>query len=346
MTGCLVGVVANPASGRDIRRLVSGASVFDNAEKGAMIVRLLSGLGAVGVDRVLLMPAGDGVAESLFRKMRGRTAPLVAQPLPEMEFIDMALRGDADDTAEAVSTMLERGAAAIVVLGGDGTHRIVAKHCDGVPLCALSTGTNNAFPELREATVAGLAAGLVATGRVSSRGSLRREKLLRVTAGGRSDCALVDVALSSDRFVGARALWRPEGLIEAFVTFAGPCAVGLSGIAAHLDPISRRAPWGLHLRLAPPEQAASVVTAALAPGLVIPVGVDEVRRLQPGEVVETAVSGGCVALDGEREIELSQDSRVVVALGKGPFVIDIDAVMAQAAADHLLNGARRQIELN
>ena len=54
--------------------------------------------------------------------------------------------------------------AAIVVLGGDGTHRVVAEARGDVPLCALSTGTNNVFPELREATVAGLATGLVATG--------------------------------------------------------------------------------------------------------------------------------------------------------------------------------------
>ena len=46
-----VGVVANPASGRDVRRLVTGASVFDNAEKGAMVHRLMAGLGAAGVDR-------------------------------------------------------------------------------------------------------------------------------------------------------------------------------------------------------------------------------------------------------------------------------------------------------
>src|SRR5680860_1634682 len=78
LTDCLVGVVANPASGRDIRRLVSGASVFDNTEKGSMIVRLLGGLGAVAVDRALLMPAGDGVAESLHRHLRGRTGMLLS----------------------------------------------------------------------------------------------------------------------------------------------------------------------------------------------------------------------------------------------------------------------------
>ncbi len=339
MTGCLVGVVANPASGRDIRRLVSGASVFDNAEKGAMIARLLAGLGSVGVDRTLLMPAGDGVAESLLRHIGGRSGPLLAQPLPELEFIDMPLCGNATDTAHAVSAMLEQGAVVIVVMGGDGTHRIVAQHCHDVPLCALSTGTNNAFPEFREATVAGLAVGLVATGRVSPRRVVRREKLLRVTAAERTDCALVDVALTPDRFVGAKALWRPEDLSEAFVALADPCAVGLSGIAAQLDPIPRRSPWWLHLHLAPPEGAASVVTAPLAPGLVVEVGVDEVHRLQPGEVVETSMRGGCLALDGEREIELDErDGSVVVALGKGPLVIDVDAVMAQAAEDHLLNG--------
>src|SRR5680860_185698 len=347
LTDCLVGVVANPASGRDIRRLVSGASVFDNTEKGSMIVRLLGGLGAVAVDRALLMPAGDGVAESLHRHLRGRTGMLAAQPLPEVEFLDIAPQGDAGDTARAVTAMVERGARAIAVLGGDGTHRIVAKHCHDVPLCALSTGTNNAFPEFREATAAGLAAGLVATGRVDFRASLRREKLLSVAvSGGRIDRALVDVALSTDRWIGARALWRPQDLSEAFVTFGDPCAVGLSAVAGQLDPTARSTPWGLHLRFAPPERAASVVTAALAPGLVTAVGVDEIRRLQPGEVVETTMPGGCVALDGEREIELSDGDRVSVTLGEGPLVIDVDKVMAQAAAHHLFNGAAARLPLN
>ena len=35
-----VGVIANPMSGRDIRRLVAGASVFPSAEKASMVVAL------------------------------------------------------------------------------------------------------------------------------------------------------------------------------------------------------------------------------------------------------------------------------------------------------------------
>ena len=66
---------------------------------------------------------------------------------------------------QAVAAICETGARAIVVLGGDGTHRVVARACGDVPICALSTGTNNAFPEWRETTVAGLATGFYVTGR-------------------------------------------------------------------------------------------------------------------------------------------------------------------------------------
>ena len=115
-----VGVVANPASGRDVRRLVTGASVFDNAEKGAMVHRLMAGLGAAGVDRVVMMPAGSGVSQSLQRHLRGRTGHLADQRLPELEVLDMVLCEDARDSVAAVAAMAERRVAAIVVLGGDG----------------------------------------------------------------------------------------------------------------------------------------------------------------------------------------------------------------------------------
>jgi predicted polyphosphate/ATP-dependent NAD kinase len=68
-----VGVVVNPASGRDLRRLVTGASVFDNAEKAAMVHRLMAGLGAARGDRVVMMPAGSGLSQSLQRHLSGRT---------------------------------------------------------------------------------------------------------------------------------------------------------------------------------------------------------------------------------------------------------------------------------
>jgi ATP-NAD kinase N-terminal domain len=336
-----VGVVANPASGRDVRRLVTGASVFDNAEKGAMVHRLMAGLGAAGVDRVVMMPAASGVSQSLQRHLRGRTGQLADQPLPELEVLEMALHEDARDSVAAVLAMAERPVAAIVVLGGDGTHRVVAGHCGDIPLCALSTGTNNAFPELREATVAGLATGLVAAGRLGGEGLVRRAKRLEVAVGGGPvrETALVDVAVTAERWVGSRALWRAGAISEALVTFASPSAVGLSAVAAAVGPVPRAAPFGLHLRLAPPEEAPRVVTVPLAPGLVADVGVADARRVAPGEVVPLAARAGCLALDGEREVELGPGDQVTVRLGQGPLVIDVDAVMAAASEQGILHQA-------
>ncbi len=80
---------------------------------------------------------------------------------------------------------------AIVVLGGDGTQRLVAGACGEVPIVPLSTGTNNVFPESREATIAGLATGLVATGKIPAAEATVRNKILRLEIDGvheRSSC--------------------------------------------------------------------------------------------------------------------------------------------------------------
>ena len=327
-----VGIVANPASGRDIRRLVAGASVFGNADKAAMVFRLLTGLGAVGVQRALMMPAGDGLSRTLQRHLSGP----VSGELPALEVLDMPLTSTATDTTHAVERMCAEGVAAIVVLGGDGTHRVVAKGCGDVPICALSTGTNNVFPEMRETTIAGIATGLVATGR-GGLGALRRAAALVVERPGADpDLALVDVAVTSERFVGARALWRPETLSELFVTFADPSAVGLSSVAGMLAPGAR----GLHVRIArDPAQTHVVLQVALAPGLVTPIAVASYETLEHSAAVALAPDGRSIALDGEREIERHGDDGATVRLLDGPLRIDVDAVMgAYAASLHAAAG--------
>lgn len=335
--GVCVGVIANPASGRDIRRLVSGATVFGNADKAGMVFRLLSGLGASGVERVLMMPAADGLSSTLHRQLLSHANARPAHgapPFPAFEELPQRLDGTAADSVQAVERMREAGVAAIVVLGGDGTHRVVAKACGDVPLCALSTGTNNAFPEMRESTVAGLATGLLATGRVSAAdGTVRREGALAVErAGAAADLALVDVAVSPERFVGARALWRHADVTDLFVAFADPGAVGLSSVAGLLKPLARRRGRGLHVRFArDPYEALATLHVACAPGLVAAVSVAGFRTLGTGQAIELPAATGSIALDGEREIERGRGEPVTVRLVPGPLTIDIDAVMAVAA---------------
>lgn len=329
-----LGIVANPMSGRDIRRLVARASVFPNAEKINMVLRLIEAAGALGVETVHLSTDTMGLAAGVLRESRRRTGS--AGRWPKLEFHEPELlAGTADDTRAHVRGMADRGVAAFVVLGGDGTVRAAVPALGDLPVLPLSTGTNNAFPEMWEATVAGTAAALVATGRVDVADGTYRAKTLTVTAGERTEIALVDVCVNTAMHVGSRALWEVGTLRELSCAFAEPHAVGLSSIAGLVRPTGRRDPGGV--RVALDVAAESRVLAPIAPGVLAPIGVAAVDDLHPGRPVASAVTAGTVAVDGEREIEFGPRSPVTVTLRHdGPHVVDVRAVLAAAARHDLL----------
>jgi len=331
----LVGIVTNPASGRDIRRLVSCASLFPTSEKVSMATRVIAALGAFGVDEVFLMPDHSGIAGGVLRAVRSHAARATDR-WPEVRFIFQEVEQTANDTRRAVRAMLAKGVRTIVVLGGDGTHRVVASECGSIPLVTLSTGTNNVFPDLREATVAGMAAALCATGRIDHKSICRRNKRLNVCLGDRCEIALVDVAISRSRYVGSRAVWEPDDLSEIFVTFAEPDAVGLSSIAGLMRPTGRDVAEGCHVRLdsQSPEQW---LCAPIGPGLICVWPVREVVALPPGVITKIGLKRGTVALDGEREIEFGPDEFPLVWLDReGPLTVDVRRTLDLAAGEGLL----------
>ena len=301
-----VGIIANPASGRDLRRLTANAGLYSSTDKASAIQRLLAAFGATGIGQVLL-PS------------------------------DLPLTQTVADTRLATRRMVERGVAMIAVLGGDGTHKAVAAEAGDVPLLTLSTGTNNAFPELREATSAGLAGGLLASGRVPASIGLRRNKrlLVKVPEQRLAECALVEVAVSPQRFIGARALSRSEDLSEVFACFAEPHAIGLSALCGLWCPVSRQDPHGAWVRLNP--GADQALLAPLAPGLLQGCGITASGTLSPGVAHPRILASGTLALDGEREIEFAEhDSPTITLDHQGPLSVDVEAVLAHAARHHLL----------
>jgi predicted polyphosphate/ATP-dependent NAD kinase len=330
----VVGVVANPLSGRDIRRLVTQASVFPTAEKASMIQRMLTAFQAVGVHRVLLSTDLGGISAAVYRAIGRRRGQGVAWP--EVEFLDgQPIRQTAEDTVDAVRRMVAAGARVVVCLGGDGTARVTATAIGDAAMLPLSTGTNNAFPVVREATVAGLAAGLVATGAVPATAATSRAKVLEVAAGGRAEIALIDVAVSTERHVGARAVWDPGTLTQLFCAFAEPDAIGLSSILGQLAPTDRRERHGVLARIAP--GAPRQVLAPIAPGLVAPVGVTQVERMRPGAIYPIDAGSGVIAVDGERELAFGPGDRPTVRLRTdGPRCVDVPAVLAASARLGLL----------
>ena len=251
-----------------------------------MVFRLMAGLGAAGVDRALMMPAADGVGERARRQLP-HARPRCAAPFPELEVLGCRSTARPRTPTAPSRRWSREGVAAIVVLGGDGTHRVVAKACGDTPICALSTGTNNVFPEMREATVAGLAAGLVATGRAGPT-ALRREGAARASATAPSR------PRARRRRRDPRALRRRPRAVarrrrpELFVAFADPSAVGLSSIAGLLRR-SRAARRGLHVRLAANGRRDHARSARAGPGRPV---ASTSTRADPGEPVALGAGDG------------------------------------------------------
>lgn len=336
-----IGIVANPVSARDIRRLVANANSLQIADRANIVLRVLAALAATGVRDVLMMPDNGGIRSLLERGLQ-RSRALDTQAWPTVRYVDMPVTSTVNDTLRAVDAMVAAKVAAIVVLGGDGTHRAVASRCGAIPIAGLSTGTNNAFPDLREPTITGLAAGLYATGRVPAAIACRGNKILQVDVNSdeRQEIALVDVAITTERYIGARALWKADGFRELFVTFAEAHAIGMSAIAGLIQPVARHEPHGLHVTLAAPARSPWRVQAPIAPGLIEPVGVRDWQRLPPAQPVILAPAAGSVAVDGEREIEFSERDRISVCLQTDAFrTLDVSRVLHYAAEQQLLLAA-------
>jgi predicted polyphosphate/ATP-dependent NAD kinase len=347
VSGPTIGIVANPASARDIRRIVTNASNLQIADRVNILLRLLSSARACGVARALVMPDKSGIRALLTRHLqREQHLQQAHHAFPEVEFLDMEPTTTVEDTFTATRLLHRAGVSAIVVLGGDGTHRAVVRELSllraRVPIAGLSTGTNNAFPEMREPTITGIAVGLYATGCLGDSEALSANKLLEVAIDNgqtvQRDIALVDAVISSERVVGARALWKPESLAAAYVSFADPQAIGLSAIAGLLQPVGRYEPGGLAVTLCDdPERQRTRVAAPIAPGLVRPIGVAQWTPMRADEPHAVAQEAGVIALDGERELPFADSDDVTVTLRENAFfTVDVARCMQVAAREGLL----------
>jgi predicted polyphosphate/ATP-dependent NAD kinase len=315
-----VGIIPNPASGKDIRRLVAQGSVFDNQEKANIVARLLLGLEAVGVERAWIMPDSFGIGLRALERIHLNRL--------HASLLDLAITHTSVDTERAAMLLIDMGVGCIVTLGGDGTNRLVARASSQVPLMAVSTGTNNVFPTMVEGTLAGLAAGLVARGLADA--AVRRVPYLEVNRPDSAvDIALVDAAAYDEQFVGARAMWDSTRILELVLARVEPGTIGLSSIAAHLG-LETPAGSGVYMRMGDGGQR---VLAPIAPGLLASVPVADYQVLRAGDAVRFCQPRPCtLALDGEREVTLPGGSEVCIRLNAdGPRVVDVRHAIGLAA---------------
>ena len=137
--GSAIGIIANPVSARDIRRVIANATALQITDRANIVLRVLSCVKACGVDTVYMMPENGGIRHHVRRGI-DRAENQGLKHFPKLEYLDYKISGTVDDTLKAARLMKEKGVAAIVVLGGDGTHRAVVtvlrrrsdcRHLDG-----------------------------------------------------------------------------------------------------------------------------------------------------------------------------------------------------------------------
>ena len=315
-----VGIIANPAAGKDIRRLVAQGRFVTNQEKVNILRRVLAGIESVGIRRVVFMPDMSRLGHG---SLDGSTQGL------SVEFADILVTNKEIDSTRAAEAMRDQGVGCIVTLGGDGTNRAVAKGAGDVPIVPISTGTNNVFPQMMEGTVAGIAAGVVASGSVDLEQVTRRSTALEVSIDGTArDSALVDVAVSTHRFIGARALWDIDTISELFLARTDAGAIGLSAIGSRLRPSDGSERSAVHVALG---AGGGKVDAPIAPGLVTTVPVSSWKLMDVGEPVEIGLRPCTVALDGERALSVGAERSAHVTLrDNGPLVVDVERSIREA----------------
>lgn len=317
-----IGIIANPASGKDIRRLVSHATVVDNNEKVNIVKRLILSAQGYGVERIYIMPDTFLIGYKAIEDLR-----LSRELKIDVEIIDMKIKGNFTDTIRATEFMEKRGVGCIVVLGGDGTNRAVAKAITKTPLIGISTGTNNVYPQMIEGTVVGMAAAAVASGICDVEEIISRDKRIEIIKDGQLvDIALVDCVISKQTFIGSKAIWNIEDIDKVIVSRAHPASIGFSTIVGTSFIIRAKDKFGALINV---NTGSKKVKVPIAAGTIEKITVDDVKILKLDEKIHfISEYRGVMALDGEREVPFKAGEQFEIKVTRnGPYRVIVDKAL-------------------
>ena len=327
MSNGKLGLVVNPMSGRDVRRLAARATNMTHEAKRDIVARVAAGADAMGVTDIYITKEPFRISSMALEHM-----PLNAR----VHVVEHKLENDAADTERTVEAFREAGCETFVSLGGDGTNRAIVRAWPDVDLVPLSTGTNNVFPVLVEPTVAGVVAGLNACGKLpdaQAHGLKARVKVLHVKTPYQDDVGLIDAVLLRRDHVGNLLPFDESRIAQILLTRAEPNSIGMSPIGGYVHPVYAQDEHGLLVTIHPDAQP---VLAPLSPGLFKPVPVRDASEIA-FDVAVPFRGPGVIALDGDRDLKLKEGDHATVSIRRdGPWVIDVEAAMRWATSQGIM----------
>ncbi|NLC73271.1 MAG: ATP-NAD kinase [Ruminococcaceae bacterium] len=316
-----IGIIANPASGKDIRRLVSYATTIDNNEKVNICKRIVLAAQALGVNEIFFMPDTFMIGYAVLDSLESDRVLC-----SKISVLDFEIEAGLADTVRSAKLMEELKVGCIIVLGGDGTSRAAAKSICTTPMISVSTGTNNVYPTMMEGTVVGMAAAAVALMEDPYSCCIHDKRLEISINGFLRDIALIDGVLSDDLFAGAKAIWDPCSLRFIAVSRCHPATIGFSSVAGAINVVEDTDDYGFAVTLNSGISKSSdrIVRAPIAAGVIAPVVVSNAERLDLDKPYEfEIIRPGMIALDGERELRVNPGDIVSINVSRnGPYRVN------------------------
>lgn len=310
-------------AGRDVRRLAARASTVTHENKMDAVARAATGADAMGIDEIVVVREPFRIAERALEWL-----PLNAS----VQLVETPLEHSERDTEYALTEFVAKEVDHVVSLGGDGTHRIIARTVPDICLVPISTGTNNVYPQTVEPTIAGMVGALGARGLLPQEICGRHSKIAHLSLSEQTeDIGVIDIVCMENDLVGNLRPFDPQKLRELVLTRAEPASIGMSPIGGLVDPISEEEDAGLYVKLG----SGKPRRIAVSPGHFRDVRIEQTRRVDLGEPVFLK-GPGLIAIDGDRLYQMTTQDRAEITLRRdGPFVYDVQKAMTYAAQQGL-----------
>ena len=320
-----IGIIANPFSGRDIRRFTSFAFSVTNPEKENMVTRMILSLQAFDVDNIYLMPDSYRLNSNIVAKVLSTHGAK-----NNIHIIDTVFPIDKpQDTIDSIKEMEKLGVQVLIVMGGDGTNRLAAKATKNIPIIAVSTGTNNVYPTFSEGTSVGTAAAFIATYGYDIPGIIRDKQLEIYVNGEFKDIATVDVLICKNPFTGSKAVWKIEEIEDIMVCRTRSVAIGFSSIIGCQVFCNDDDDFGWRTIVG---RGDVKIRPQFEPGKIVPMQVEAPQKLELDKpYVFKKDYNGTIALAGERTVAFKAGDEIAVKVTRdGPLRAELATVMNEA----------------